>query len=234
MEVKNIEIPLSYYNISSSLKNNFFSIDISGTMTNIIIPDGQYDIGQLTTKINTEIDISGVSFAVLPNFTINIDNKSANTITMNFNTDCSGNSDKYYFRAKLGWLLGFRQTSYTILGTNGSLISESIYDINGPRYLYLVIDEFSNGNQNSFVTPNANFLINKNILARISISPFIFGGHNNILVSNKYTGPLLSNIRSYTGKIDIQKLNIQLVNEYGLNINLNGLEFSFCLEIVHE
>ena len=106
-------------------------------------------------------------------------------------------------------------------------------DLSGPRYLYLVIDEFTGaGNQNSFVSPLPTSLINKNIIARIPISlqmyPFmsVYPFHR--------TNGLLTDVRSYTGKVDIQKLNVQLVNENGTVMDLNGADFSFCLRIEHE
>jgi hypothetical protein len=42
---------------------------------------------------------------------------------------------------------------------------------------------------------------------------------------------LLSDQRYYSGKTDIQKLQIQLVDEGGRIVDLNQLDFSFCLEI---
>jgi hypothetical protein len=36
------------------------------------------------------------------------------------------------------------------------------------------------------------------------------------------------------GKIDLQRLCIQLVNENGEPMNLNGEGFSFCLRLEHE
>ena len=38
----------------------------------------------------------------------------------------------------------------------------------------------------------------------------------------------------YAGNVDIQKLNIQLVDEWGNIVDLNQLDFSFCLEIEYE
>ena len=52
--------------------------------------------------------------------------------------------------------------------------------------------------------------------------------------ANLSNGLLVTDIRSYTGKVDIQKLNVQLVNEFGNVIDLNGDDFSFCLKIEHE
>jgi hypothetical protein len=153
--------------------------------------------------------------------------------------------DKFNYKTKLGWLLGFRKyTQYTLPPSGGSvtpgttasgtgITSESIVDLNGPRYLYIVVDEFSKGNQNSFISPLSNSIINKNILARLS---FDTKTHplGSILSASIINGKLLSDRRSYTGKIDIQKLKVQIVNEYGNPMNLNGLDFSFCLEVEHE
>jgi len=44
----------------------------------------------------------------------------------------------------------------------------------------------------------------------------------------------LSDLRTYNGKIDIQKLNVQLIDENGNTVNMNGCDFSFCLELMHE
>jgi hypothetical protein len=44
----------------------------------------------------------------------------------------------------------------------------------------------------------------------------------------------LSDRRQYSGKVDIQKLNVQLIDDTGTPVDLNGLDFSFCLEVEHE
>lgn len=247
MSVQSVEIPLSYYNISADFRNNSFQLVQDTTSQIIVIPDGQYTISTAITAINAQIsectgDFNKILLSSINNTIYNTHfwhtyELSGNPISIHFDTDSSGNSNKYNFKSKLGWLLGFRKPSYTIPGYSTSTnyqMSESSYDFNGPRYLYIVIDEFANGNQNSFVTPQSNSLINKNILARIAIMPAIYGGYGSILIANHFNGPLLSNTRSYTNKIDITKLNIQLVNEYGYPVNLNGLDFSFCLEVEHE
>jgi hypothetical protein len=54
------------------------------------------------------------------------------------------------------------------------------------------------------------------------------------LTANVSIGYLLSDTRCYTGKKDLQKLGVELVNEYGNTVNLNGLDFSVALEIEHE
>jgi hypothetical protein len=97
----------------------------------------------------------------------------------------------------------------------------------------LALDEFSNGNQNSFASQMSSSLINKNIIAKIILNKTIFD-FGTILGTNVNFGNLMSDIRSYNGKIDIQKLNVQLLNEYGNVVNLNGADFSVGIQIEYE
>jgi hypothetical protein len=76
-------------------------------------------------------------------------------------------------------------------------------------------------------------LIRKNILAKITLNRTTFG-YGTVLPANNYNGYLLTDRRNYTGKVDLQKLNVQLVDDTGTPVDLNGLDFSFCLEVEQE
>jgi hypothetical protein len=253
--VNNVELPISFYNVSASLGNNVMQIISNGTSSLIIIPDGYYTSASLKTAVSTAIAaLSGVTFDISYNGLANAGgnqyssfrNGSSYALTFNFavkasktsactNVTASGATadfDKFNFKSKLGWLLGFRNITYT-LATGAYLYSESVIDLNTPRYLYLVLDEFTHGNQNSFVSPMPSSIVNKNILAKISLDPlhYTFG---TLMPANEYNGLLKSDKRTYNGKVNLQKLKIQLVTEYGHPINLNGLDFSFCTEIEYE
>jgi hypothetical protein len=213
-----------------------------------VIPDGFYTNTTLKTAMNLELasvglvmDISNngnpyaslrntgessisISFAVQPSNTCQSVTNTVGTPTADF--------DKQNVKSKLGWLLGFRNITYTV--TAGSTVfSEALIDLMGPRYLYLVIDDFNNSATNTFISPLPNSIINKNILAKITIdyTHFSFG---QIIAANPFNGLLIPDVRSYNGKVNLQKLKIQLVNEYGQPIHLNGLDFSFCLELQYE
>ena len=75
--------------------------------------------------------------------------------------------------------------------------------------------------------------VNKNIIARISMDKTNYG-FGKIMPANRLNGLLLSDVRKYSGKVDLQKLNFQLLNEIGNPISLNGSDYSLCLEIEHE
>lgn len=225
----NIEIPMSFYNVSTFNGNAAFILNYNDTDHIVTATDGYYNnITTLTSNLTT----TDLSYAVENNHIV-ITNNSQYAMTIHFDIDDLGNTDKYTFKNKLGWSLGFREQSYTI-SSGGSLTAENMPDLNQPRYLYLVVDENGGGGkQNSFICPLSKSLINKHILARITMdyNNFSFG---QVLLANTYNGYLLSDDRSYTGKNDLQKLNIELVNEYGKTVNLNGLDFSFSLEVEHE
>lgn len=235
ISVTNIEIPKTYYNISKNLGNTHLSVhDPNTPITHLIdISDGQYDAASLTSAINASITTAGLLFDI----SINENGKTliynvAQDYEIRFAVDTNSNTDKYGFKNKLGWILGFRKTTYMIV-TNVKLESEYMSDLHGPRYLYLAVEEFNRGNQNSFVSPVVSSLINKNILARITMDNQNYG-YGSILSGNTMNGLVISDDRSYTGKIDLLKLNVQLIDENGMPVMLNGLDFSFCLKVEHE
>jgi len=229
MNLTSIEIPMSFYNISANLGNNFLNLTRNGTTTTITIADGTYSVSTLKTTLNAALWGYDLSYNYSgSNSTLNT---GTGSVTVNFAVDSVGGNDKYNIKSKLGWILGFRNSTYTI--STSITKSEAFYDFNGPRYLYLAIDEYNKGNQHSFVSPLYNSLINKNIIARITMNTATHG-FGTILPANLKNGLLVSDLRNYTGKIDLLKMNVQLLDENGNNVALNGLDFSFSLAVEHE
>lgn len=249
ISVTHVEIPNTFFNISTTFGNNALSVsDISNsiyTTKYIDISSNYYTQPQLVSALNSSLLSLGspisldLSAVILNNsnnpnqsyYTTIQNNNTKDKSSVSFAVDQTGSFNKYNFKFSLGWLLGFRNPTYT-LDKNTYIQSEALADLNGPRYLYLVIDEFSQFNQNSFFSPLPSSLINKNILARISVDGKTYP-YGSIITANYGNGLLLSDTRVYNEKINIQKLNIQLVSENGIVVNLNGMDFSFCLRIEH-
>jgi hypothetical protein len=243
ISVNNAEIPVSFYNISAAMGNNVMKVG----STLVTVPDGFYTSVTLRTALNAVL--SGLTFDISSNLNpyTSFKNTTGSPITISFavksSNTCStvtkagagtptADFDKYHVKGKLGWLLGFRSISYTI-ASGATLGSEGLIDLTTPRYLYLVVDEFTNSNTNSFISPLPTSIINKNILAKITMdyAHYTFG---QVITANPWNGLLISDCRCYNGKVNLQKLKIQLVNAYGLPVHLNGLDFSFCLEVEYE
>jgi hypothetical protein len=232
IKVSQIEIPLSFYNVSTCLGNNHLVVKGSSSGNTIVnVVDGYYTgdyssllFNNLTTDLQYTIDVNNyIRFTNL---------STVATYTIDFAVDVSGNSDKYSLKSKLGWLLGFRNDKYT-LGPSTSVVSESCIDCCPVRYIYLVLDEYSNSFPNSFSSFYSRSVMNKKILAKISLNNFN-NPYKTLLTGNESNGVLVSDTRTYSGKVDVQRISVELVNEFGKTLNMNGLDYSFLLKIEHE
>lgn len=244
ISIRNIEFPMTIYNISNELGNNYFKItDLSNSQSHVVeIAPGQYNEVGLALEINAKINAIGGTFALLQvsiisyHTSIYLHSATSRTFSLDFAVNRDGSHDRFHFKRKLGWLLGYRLPSYVVsYGVGNEIGSENMVDLSGLRYVYLVLDEFNNTKQNTFNSMLPKSLINKNIIAKISFNKTTYG-FGSILPANNYNGYLLTDIRNYgeNGKADIQKFNIQIVDDVGNPVAMNGQDFSFCMEIIHE
>lgn len=243
--VCNVEVPMSFYNFSDEIGNTYFKLTYydsnvmpSATTTEYLIKigSGNYTASQLVAAIQSKVEavlgLGKLTFDLLDNYmTIQI-LTSGDTATVDFAVNMDGSLDKYQFKRKLGWFLGFRNISYNLDNTS-TIRSENFIDVTGIRYAYLVLDEFGKGVQNSFKGFMPSSLVNKNIIAKITFNRATFP-YGTILPANNFNGYLLTDRRGYNGKINLQKIQVQLVDEFGNPMNLNGLDLSFCIEAEYE
>lgn len=243
LQLSALEIPSTFYAISKVFGNNFFVISLppsSGIEPLIVtIPDGNYSNLEFQDYINnflaagtTPIQYQSIQFLVdinTPGGTgsggsgkmIVGSTSGAVEFSLNFQTDRYGNDDKQTpLPLKLGWLMGFREGYYE---NNFTYVSEGLVDLLGPRYIYLAVDDFNNNVSDGFYGAFTSSILNKNILARISLQGSIFNmiSQNNLL--------LVTTSRQYFGPVDIQKMQIQLLDEYGRILDMNNMDYSFCL-----
>ena len=242
MQLAAAEIPTSFYNVSKQLGNNFFSITATGPATGTVtqmvsLPSGNYKYGGISAIINERISLLDASCSDIV-FEINASagngsgqmivglkpGSSVTSFSLDFQTDKSGNEDKNTpLPLKLGWMLGFRNGKYE---GNLNYVSEGIVDVSGPRYLYLAIDDHNNNVNNSFFSAFNSSLLNKNVLARISLQGGTFG----IFTENNFN--LVTSPRDYFGPVNLQHLNVQLLDEYGRVVDLNNMDYSICLTLI--
>jgi hypothetical protein len=212
----------------------------------VVIPDGQYTNSSLGSKIQSllpqdllfSFDSNGHAVFTSTYYIVGDDNIIQNSYNIIFNVGSSSvcESTKMTPKFKLGWILGFKNLAYYLPALDVSeIVSENPCRLVGPKYLYLIIDEFQSGTQNSFVSVLSASIIRKNIIARITMDYAVYP-YGTILPANLFNGLLTTDLRSYAlgGKIDLQKLNIQLVSENGEIMNLNGEDISFCLRLEYE
>jgi len=243
MQLSAIELPTSYYVISKQYGNNFFNLTVttltSTSSTVIQISEGNYDQNSILYQINNQLSLAGSPYNNI-SFAINLSNGPTGSgqvlvglvpsptepiisFELNFQADIYGNPDQGTpLPLKFGWLLGFRNGIYI---NNLNYLSEGILDISGPRYFFLVIDDYNNSVNNGFYAAFNSSMLNKNVLARISLQANTYS----ILEQNNLN--LVTTPREYFGPINLQNLNIQLLDEYGRIVDLNNMDYSFCITL---
>jgi hypothetical protein len=205
-----INLSSSYANFSQNNGTNTFTYTIDDNKYNVEIPEGNYSINDFLEMINTHPDIYQNLFFEIDKITRFTSVRSLNdsTFTIDFT---STNIDN---ERSLGWLLGFREKVYK----NQCLYKSSCkYSGDKPKSMYLVINDYNISDSNSQVLLLGNTYIEQNISGRILIN-----GEGNLKIDSKK--------RIYNEPVTITKIAIKLLNEYGENVNLNNMDYTFAIE----
>jgi len=237
MDLASIELPMSFSIITKQYDNNFFMVTANGVSKMVFLDDGNYTWDGIQLAINTALDLLGGDFQYINFFMkqlsgngsaqmmVGLDGTQPNPIEfeLNFQTDRYGNEDHNTpLPLKLGWLLGFRNGAYT---NNQNYVSEGMVDMSGPRYVYLVVNDFNNNMDDSFVGLFNSSILEKNILAKITLPNAVF------TVYSERNFNLTAVPRTYFGPVNIYNLQIQLLDEFGRIVNINNMDFSFSLNL---
>jgi hypothetical protein len=138
----------------------------------------------------------------------------------------------------LGWELGYRTAMYEMRGgldPSGNLtvpqaaVSEGICMISGPQYVFLCIDDFNNNVNNYYASAYGSSTIAPNIIARLNIRQQISTAGAYGVVSGESLTTSLTYSREYFGPVDIQRMRITLVDDFGRVMDLNNMDWSFAL-----
>jgi hypothetical protein len=152
LEIVNLQIPYTFYNIESRQGNNNFTVTIGSTVTTVTIPDGHYDLSGVLSSINSQLTSLSISFSQPSSTTgkITITNNNASSCVINFIPSVTK------INICLGWYLGFHTiTGSTIVSANepmalsftilseGSLTGSSIACVPLTKYFVVVVDDFN-------------------------------------------------------------------------------------------
>ena len=189
------------YTVDSTNGKSVFALDVSGI-----------DVKQVAKLINSDKLNYQLVFAV--------DSKGVTTT----------NQPLPFF---LGWELGYRMNMYnsgpgTVVVDESfnyniilpsAIVSEGLFYIKGPQYIFIAIDDYNNNVNNYYVSAYSDSINNRNILARINLSNHETDGFSS----------QINRSRSYFGPVNIEKMRITLYDEYGRIINLNNMDWSCSL-----
>lgn len=126
---------------------------------------------------------------------------------------------------RLGWFLGFRVSIYE----GSSIVSEGVCYMKGPRYAFLCINDYNNSVSDYFVSAFSSSVLQRDIIARINLTSI--QQTNGVYQSGQDDGSSIqiNRQRNYFGPVDIERLDIKLIDEYGRVIDLNNMDWSIAL-----
>lgn len=165
LELTNINIPFTFYNINENAGNNYFYVEKGSNLTKISISSGNYTNTTLKDAINTALGAASITDIVFSLNTTtnkisieNTDSSNPQTIIFYDHLDVShnfhntNNSDlspevQAKLNNNLGWILGFRNINkstisleYEILAS-GTINGESLCFIPYTKYFIIVLDD---------------------------------------------------------------------------------------------
>ena len=214
MKLCSLELPFTIYNISASQGNNV--LYVGGVP--VTLPDGNYTVEMMQAELNARL--TGTYQAIIDKRTKRVVISNTSDFVLKLATDSNTN-----LQNTLGWMLGFRFAQYE---ENTSYVSEAPYILKSPRYVFLRIDDYNNTSNESIISAFNSSISTNNILAKISNAEHIDDNIFMMTLEDKFVSGCKE--RNYCGPVDIEKLRIQLIDEFGRIVNLNGSDFSFSLE----
>jgi hypothetical protein len=230
MRLSSIQLPNVIYCFSAAKMNNMMYIaehpadGSEGARGTIVVPDGNYTLDNfvqmLEITINAELKIDPPRFEVISYEStqkITILNKS-HTFSMNFLKDVESND----FNSTLGWTIGFRNVEYSC-STNYT--TEGIYNSVASDYIFFVLNDFNHSQSQNILAMYSKSYIGNNILAMIPLTSHSFH------ICFDSGADFIEKKREYFGPVNLQRLKIELRNQYGELLDLNNMDFSFSLEV---
>jgi hypothetical protein len=236
LRLVSIEIPNSWYLFSSKKKNNIFYILVDDKSNKsckeytVEIPDGNYNFENLEIYLNTtyfyesgiDYPLKNIKFIINPNslkssFEILNQDEDIYSFSLKFSLDLNQNIIN-----TAGWILGFRLANYLDIK---KITSEGLFDAGGDRYVYLSINDFQYNNNTSNIVCFDKNILNEDVIAKIPME----NGKLSLIINDNNNN--LAKIRRYNGPINLSKLQIKLLDQFGCVIDLNNMDFSMTLEL---
>jgi hypothetical protein len=168
------QIPFSWYTIDTAYGNTcFWLLYEDGKTFPISVPSGNYSQIQFQQQLNQSFTDASFSFTtnypviynpnngIISLFLNNLTNTADPSLNitdttkvifydftgiLQCNISCASNTN-HFFNNTLGWLMGFR-LPYITVDPSGNAAS-AILDLNGPKYLILVIDDYNQNHVNN-------------------------------------------------------------------------------------
>jgi hypothetical protein len=256
MQLSALELPVSFYGISSYYGNNFVYFSVSYTDASggqlisdkvVVVPDGNYNAADLIDTINRILrPISDIGEAITPEdvfssiqLTLDVTSTGSGTgkITINSEGELALRITNILmdFTRDINGMIDNVEVS-TKLGWNLGFLKrkytgQTSYvadSIIEPASLRYIYLAVDD-----FCNSSHNHFVN--VFNESIMNPNILarisikGSYFSLIMENDYN--IVTEPRTYFGPVDIQRLRIRLFDDRGRLLNMNNANYSFCLDL---
>jgi hypothetical protein len=221
MRASGIEIPNTYYVFTLAKNNTYFSIKVGTTPSVVItIPDGNYEdpflfADVIQTLLIASFPTTGFLVTLGDNTAkLTITNSTSAVFSLDFTTPLT--TVRAYDNG-IGFNMGFRNARYA---SQFSYTGEAVVDTIGPNYLFLSLGEEYQVLKHFYQGTNVPAFAK--ILVSVGKNAILYDNGSN-MITKEYTFPQPK---------DLTHLHIKIFDVYNEIVDIQGLNFSFSLEIV--
>lgn len=207
--INNVEIPFSFYTINST--NNVLIITVSGTQT-ITLTEGNYTATSLSAELQTQLEANGTIGALTPVVSF-ISNQLKFKIEMTSAFVVVSESDNAL--STLSSFIGFQSSSASSI----SNISDSVINLAGTSYIRIVSEYLTDA-----INTKTMFADNSHQDTLIIVPA---NGSSGDIINLEPKTPLRLSHKITIKTSDV--IDFQLLDQYGNELNLNGLDWSMQL-----
>ena len=257
MTLSSVEIPVTFYGISSSYGNNYCHISIlvdtgSGLVESermIVVPDGNYTAADLITELNNSVserDASGNVIDPSDDFSyvvfrhdVTINGSGSGKISLMVDFERSG-----YEKIK-NITLNFRKTAKGEPDKT-PVIQKLAYNLGYLKTRYTggvmhTADTIADPSPIRYIylaIDDFNNSVNNHFMSvfpdsilnrNIFARISVKGGGFSLLMENDFK--VVSEPRRYFGPVDIHRMHIRLLDEHGRVLDMNNSNYSFCVNL---
>lgn len=215
MRLNSISIPNTWFTINK--KNN--KLKVNDTIFELPIGNYHYENIKCTFENIVGCNDSGIEIDHCP-----LTNRY--TISSKYNDIFKLTFIENENTHSIGHILGFKYSFYE--GSN-SYTGEYVSQMNGDEYVYVCINDFQNNYTNKQIVCLKDNTIDNYVLAKVYLT------HEKFFVNiedNVESLSLDGKKRIYDGPVDITKLKITVLNQFGDIVDINGNNISLTLQII--
>ena len=206
ISLSSIEFGNTSYVIEEKIGNNTFTIIYDDTEHDFVLPNGNYTVDYLSEAINEFLIIN------VPQIIFEIDEISATVKFTSEENDFSLRFDRIEEYPSFGQVLGFKNVNYD--STDKVIQGEKIVNLIGESYYFLKINDLGK------IRHKGKTYFCKVIVDAPKYEVTYDSQKNYVTKDVELIQP-----------IDLDRLHVEVVDYYGNDIEQNGIDFSFTLEL---